>query len=188
MLLQVYKSYRVLNTVTGPDYKFFECFCSPLPCGNKILVKKLEIIIRNVFPHVTNFTIRAGLFSTVLQYTDKFESTLLMPKLRFLHVVIGDRYGSLTNNHVFTNFILARRFASGLKSVELSVTLSPDSDQLIACCSFRKLIRFLMEIAEKDCMIYNHLPCGLYVLKIKSNDHKDGLTRQDYRLIELSPS
>lgn len=36
MLKQVYKSYHVLNTATGPDYKFFEQFCSPLAYEDEV--------------------------------------------------------------------------------------------------------------------------------------------------------
>ncbi|CAG9535700.1 unnamed protein product [Cercopithifilaria johnstoni] len=150
MLRQTYKSYRVLNTVTGPDCKFFEQFCSPVVYEDEILMRKLEVIIQNIFPHVTMFTVYAGVFSIVLQYIIRLEPILLMPKLRFLHVILDDKCGGLANSHAFSDFILARRFASGLESVKLSVTLSQGSEQLMTCCSFRKFIRFLMEIAEKN--------------------------------------
>ncbi|VDO14553.1 unnamed protein product [Brugia timori] len=71
-----------------------------------------------------------------------------MPKLRFLHILLGNKCGILTNSHILSDFIAARMFVNELRFVELSVTLSPDSGKFIPCCSFRNLLRFLMEITE----------------------------------------
>ncbi|EFO20576.1 hypothetical protein LOAG_07915 [Loa loa] len=146
MLQQIYQSFRVLNTITGQDCKFFEQFCLPQAYDDEILTRKLEIVIRNIFLHVTMLTVSAGTLCAVLRYIVKFEPILLMPKLRFLHILLGDKCGVLTNSHVFSNFTVARKFVNELKFLELSVTLSPDSEKFITCCSFRKLLRFLMEI------------------------------------------
>ncbi|EJW86946.1 hypothetical protein WUBG_02146 [Wuchereria bancrofti] len=146
MLQQIYKSCRILDTITGQDYRFFEQFCLLQAYEDKILIRKLEIVIRNIFPHLTMLTVSAGTLCAVLRCAVKFESIFLIPKLRFLHILLGDKCGVLTNNHILSDFIAARMFVNELKFVELSVTLSPDSEKFITCCSFRNLLRFLMEI------------------------------------------
>lgn len=60
VLQQIYKSCRILDTITGQDFRFFEQFCLPQAYEDKILIRKLEIVIRNIFPHITMLTISAG--------------------------------------------------------------------------------------------------------------------------------
>ncbi|MCP9263916.1 hypothetical protein DINM_007276 [Dirofilaria immitis] len=118
MLRQIYANLHELNTITGQDSKFFEQFCLPEANENKV----------------------------ILQYIIKFNPILLMRKLRFLHISLGDNYGTLNCNHILCDFALARKFTDKLKFVDLSVTLSSEKEKYITCYNFQRLIRFLMEM------------------------------------------
>lgn len=145
MLQEMYSKNAVWDTVCGPNQQFFEQFHLPQAEKNEILARQLDIIIRKIFPHVTTLTISAATFCAVLRHIELHEPILLLPKLRSLHVLLGDNFGVLTTEHTFSDFTVARSFAVELKSVEISVTLSENSENFLAC-NFRELLRFLMEI------------------------------------------
>ncbi|VDN38610.1 unnamed protein product [Gongylonema pulchrum] len=108
MLREVYSKNTVWDTVYGPDRQFFEQFYLPQANKNEVLARQLEIIIRKIFPHITTLTISAATFCAVLHHIEMHEPILLLPKLRSLHILLGDGFGVLTTDHLFSDFTLAK--------------------------------------------------------------------------------
>uniref|UniRef100_A0A0M3IFQ2 F-box domain-containing protein n=1 Tax=Ascaris lumbricoides TaxID=6252 RepID=A0A0M3IFQ2_ASCLU len=132
---------RCLDAVDGADREFFQQFTIEDRIKDTQRTNKLHLVVNKLSPYLTNLTLNAAVFSKMLEFVPSTsERSLLFPHLRSLHVFVGNLCGSLTSR---ISSGQARRFASELKSIEVTVNLSSESDTLINCCNFKALLKLL---------------------------------------------
>uniref|UniRef100_A0A914V055 F-box domain-containing protein n=1 Tax=Plectus sambesii TaxID=2011161 RepID=A0A914V055_9BILA len=142
----VYRRKTMLCSMKGPDAAFFRQFVDG-ECSDQ-QYRRLLRLVQAVFPNIVHLQLEAGVFCALLQVLNKmtFPSTSpLMPKLQKLSLLLGAPHGRLSLNTPLENFCLARRLASDLQSVAITVNVRDDSTDCTSC-DLRRIARWLVEL------------------------------------------
>ncbi|KAE9420872.1 hypothetical protein Angca_000613, partial [Angiostrongylus cantonensis] len=118
----------------------------PLCSSHKLLLKLLS---KRYFLHLRKLTTPIALLTQVhflLKETAPDHSDLAMPHLKELTIQIGEEWGRLLTSHNFDNLKVCRKLCGCLAEVSLHVKIS--DSEVVTCCGFRSLIRYLLEVTN----------------------------------------
>lgn len=110
-----------------------------------------HLLMRNCFVYIRELIVPIAMFTqmhSILErdYTNGFEC--VMPKLERITVQIGEDWGRLLVAHNFDNVKISNTLCCRLSEVNLDVKVS--DDEVVTCCGFRSLVRYLLEVTDQQ--------------------------------------